>query len=108
MHAIQHTEEKHATTVAHLSRASVKKHFDAYADIAWDSEAFRIDPEDPRFECSELEPLGATGWYRSQEPSRRARIGLELTAYRMKMGIEFENILSRGLLEYASLCKNGS
>jgi hypothetical protein len=108
MHALTPVEEKHATTVAHLSRASVKKHFDAYADIDWESPEFQIDPRDPRFEAFELEPIGATAWYRSQTPELRARIGLELLAYRMKMGIEFENILSRGLLEHASRCENGS
>ena len=83
MHAIQHTEEKHATTVAHLSRASVKKHFDAYADVAWDDRAFRIDPERPALGAAASdEPLGATEWYRSQPSRSRARIGLELIAYR--------------------------
>lgn len=98
----------HAGAVAQLSCASVKKHFDAYLDVPWDDEAFRIDPEDPRLVCGETEPLGGNAWYRAQPIARQARIGLELTAYRMKMGIEFENILSRGLLEFATSCPNGS
>ena len=33
------------TLVARLSHQSVVKHFDAYADIAWDDPEFRIDPD---------------------------------------------------------------
>lgn len=98
----------HHDTVAHLSRASVKKHFDAYADIAWDSEEFAVDPADPRWELAADDPLGATAWYREQPQTTRARIGLDMLACKLKTGIEFENILSRGLLEFALSCKNGS
>src|SRR5439155_23141158 len=47
-------EEQIAATYQHLlrrlSHQSVVKHFDAYADIDWDAEDYRIDPEDPRWE----------------------------------------------------------
>src|SRR4030095_7324419 len=68
--------ESFPALVARLSRQSVVKHFDAYADIAWDSEEFRIDPTDPRWELTEDDVLGATAWYRSQPQPRRAQIGL--------------------------------
>src|SRR5919205_310572 len=89
--------------VERLSHQSVVKHFDAYGDIAWDSEEFRIDPEDPRWELSADDPLGATEWYRSQPQPVRARIGLHLVATKMKTGLEFESVLKRGLLEFATL-----
>jgi hypothetical protein len=87
--------------VQRLSDQSVTKHYDAYADIAWDDPASVIDPEDPRFIFDDTHPLGATSWYREQEPARQARIGLLDVTTSMKRGLEFENILKRGLLDYA-------
>jgi hypothetical protein len=92
--------------VARLSRQSVDKHYDAYADIAWDDPAFAIDPDDPRWELSDTDPLGATAWYRSQPPAVRSRIGLSRVASAMKIGLQFENILKRGLLEHAFALDN--
>jgi hypothetical protein len=94
--------------LARLSHQSVVKHFDAYADIDWDGDDYRIDPDDPRWELAEDDPLGATEWYRSQPPGVRSRIGLHLVASKMKTGLEFESVLKRGLLEYAATLPNGS
>ena len=98
----------HYATVAKLSRASVNKHFDAYDDVAWDSPELAIDPRDPRFELTLDDPLGGSAWYRAQPQPVRARIGLDMHACRLKVGVEFENILSRGLLELALSVPNGS
>jgi hypothetical protein len=87
--------------VERLSRQSVDKHYDAYADIPWDDPAYAIDPEDPRWELGELDALFNTEWYQSQTPEVRARIGLYRVASAMKIGLQFENVLKRGLLEYA-------
>jgi hypothetical protein len=94
--------------VTRLSRASVKKHFDAYADIAWDDDAFRIDPQDPRWELPGRDPLGATAWYQSLPPAERARLGLAVVAEQMKIGVAFESVLQRGLLELTGTLPNGS
>jgi P-aminobenzoate N-oxygenase AurF len=94
--------------VARLSRQSVTKHFDAYADVPWDEEAYRIDPEDPCWELPADDPLGATEWYRSLAQPTRARLGLETVASKMKIGLEFESVLKRGLLEYATTLPNRS
>jgi P-aminobenzoate N-oxygenase AurF len=91
-----------------LSRQSVVKHFDAYADIEWDSAEFRIDPEDPRWELTPEDSLGATAWYRAQPQGVRARIGLHLYATFMKIGVQFESVLKRGLLEYVDQLPDGS
>lgn len=87
--------------VARLSRLSVTKHYDAYADVPWDDPEYRIDPEDPRWEAGEENALGATQWYRAQPPHVRSRIGLHLVVYSMHTGVEFESILTRGLLGFA-------
>ena len=44
--------------IARLSHQSVVKHFDAYADVAWDDPEMRIDPEDPRWEMDADGGLG--------------------------------------------------
>jgi len=100
--------ESYTELVQRLSRQSVTKHFDAYASIPWDSDEMRIDPEDPRWELSPDDGLGATAWYRAQPAGVRARLGLHLYATFMKIGAQFENVLQRGLLEFALRLPNGS
>jgi hypothetical protein len=87
--------------VARLSRLSVTKHYDAYADVPWDDPAYRIDPDDPRWEAGDDHALGATDWYKSQPAHVRSRIGLHIVVCSMHTGVEFENILTRGLLGFA-------
>jgi len=94
--------------LARLNRQSVTKHFDAYADIAWDDPEMRLDPEDPRWELTADDPLGATEWYRALPADTRARLGCESIASKAKAGLEFESILKRGLLEFASALPNRS
>jgi hypothetical protein len=94
--------------VERLSRQSVTKHFDAYADVPWDDPDYRIDPDDPRWELSAEHPLGATDWYRNQPADVRRRIGLHVITGSMKAGLQFENILKRGLLEFAFRLPNNT
>ncbi|MFQ5515522.1 MAG: diiron oxygenase [Myxococcota bacterium] len=101
-------EEAYRRLVARLSQQSVLKHFDAYADIPWDDPEYAIDPEDPRFELSEDDPLGATCWYRSQPQPVRARLGLHMTATFARTGRAFESVLKRGLLEFAARLEDGA
>lgn len=93
--------ESYEDLLRRLSKRSVDKHFDAYGDVDWDAPEHRIEKADPRFELDEDHVLGATAWYRRLPPSERAALGLELVAQQMKVGIAFENILSRGLLHFA-------
>jgi len=104
----RHAPEPYADVLARLSARSVTKHFDAYADVEWDHPDNRIEQDDPRFEITPGEPLAATAWYRSLPQAARARLGLHLTVSRMRTGIQFENILSKGLLEFAMTRPNGS
>lgn len=90
-----------AAMVARLSRQSVDKHFDAYLDVDWEAPEMAIDPEDNRFSLWSFDPLAATDWYRSQPPEVRSCVGLHRIAAAMRTGWEFENVLQRGLLEYA-------
>ena len=91
-----------------LSRQSVVKHFDAYADVDWDHPANAIDPRDPRWELDSGSGLAGTDWYRALPAETRARIGLHGITSNMKAGLQFENVLKRGLLEYAFRLPDGS
>jgi hypothetical protein len=93
-------DEKFTAIVNRLSQLSVDQHFDAYADIDWDSPDHAIDPTDPRWELPDYEPLAKTEWYRSQPPELRARIGLYRIAQMLHTGWQFENVLQVGILIY--------
>ncbi|MCW2948602.1 MAG: hypothetical protein JWR24_5319 [Actinoallomurus sp.] len=94
--------------IERLSKASVDKHWEAYADIPWEDPDFTVDPSDPRWILPPIEQLGATAWYRSQPEHVQAQIGLWRVATMMKVGLQFENLLKRGLLSYAYKLPNGS
>lgn len=91
-----------------LNRQSVSRHFDAYADIDWNSPELALDPEDPRWELPADDPLGGTAWYQALPATTRARLGCELVASKMKIGLVFESVLKRGLLEFVSTLPNGA
>jgi hypothetical protein len=101
-------DDTYRSLIERLSRQSVDKHFDAYADIAWDDPEMRIDPADPRWELFEDDPVGRTAWYRDLPQAERARIGLQRIVNAMKIGVEFESVLKRGLLEFAGTLPNGA
>jgi P-aminobenzoate N-oxygenase AurF len=93
--------------VERLSRQSVDKHFDAYADVDWDAPEMAIDPADPRWQLVDFDPLAHTAWYRSQQPEVRARLGLQRVAVTMRTGWEFENLLQRGSSRTCFGCRTG-
>lgn len=101
-------DDAYQALLARLSHQSVVKHFDAYADVEWESPEFAIDPADPRWELGTDDVLGATEWYRSLPQETRANLGLDRVASMMKIGLSFENILKRGLLEFTMTLPNGS
>ena len=93
---------------ARLNRASVEKHFDAYADVDWDAPECALSGDDPRNELPSFDPLADTDWYRAQPPEVRSRVALYRVAAIMKTGWHFENLLQRGLLARAMQLPNGS
>ena len=91
-----------------LSEASVDQHFDAFADIAWDDPAYAIDPTDERWILPDVDVLGRHPWYQSLPRSEQIRIGLYRQANVTKVGLQFEQILIAGLMNYAFDLPNGS
>lgn len=106
------TSDRYRALIARLSHQSVTKHFDAYADVPWDDPAYAIDPSDARWAATLDNAagtgLGSTAWFRSLPADQQARLGLDLVASKMKIGLEFESVLKRGLLEFAATLPNGS
>ena len=91
-----------------LSEASVHQHFDAFKDIAWDHPDYAIDPHDRRWILPEVDVLGRTQWYRSLPREEQIRIGLYRQANVTKVGLQFEQILIAGLMNYAFSLPNNS
>ncbi|MEN8706861.1 MAG: diiron oxygenase [Nocardioides marinisabuli] len=91
-----------------LSEASVHQHFDAFLDIDWDAPENTVDPEDPRWVLPTHDVMGRTEWYRSLPLEHQVRIGLYHQARITKVGLQFEQILISGLMNYAFSRPNGS
>ncbi|NGN62573.1 diiron oxygenase [Streptomyces sp. A7024] len=100
-------KRSYLSVIERLNKASVDKHWEAYADIAWDDPELQIDRNDPRWILPDIDKLGRTEWYRSQPAEIQAQIGLWRVATAMKIGLQFENLLKRGLLNYAYRLPNG-
>ncbi|MCW2771615.1 MAG: hypothetical protein JWR27_3048 [Aeromicrobium sp.] len=103
------TPERYAEILRALSQASVDRHFDAFLDIDWDSPDFDVRPDDPRWVLpADVDPLGSHPWYRSQSLERQIAIGQWRQANILKVGLQFENILIRGIMQYVFTLPNGS
>ncbi|MGA9715802.1 MAG: diiron oxygenase [Aeromicrobium sp.] len=100
--------ETYAQVLEDLSQASVDRHFDAFRDIAWDHPDFQVDPTDPRWVLPQADRLGASAWYREQPLDQQIAIGMWRQANIMKVGLQFENILIRGVMQYVFTLPNGS
>jgi len=91
-----------------LSEASVHQHFDAFLDIEWDAPDHAVDPHDPRWKLPKFDVLGRTEWYQSLPEAEQVRIGLYRQANVTKVGLQFEQILISGLMNYAFSLPNNS
>ncbi|MBO9521281.1 MAG: diiron oxygenase [Nocardioidaceae bacterium] len=104
MTAIQSYDEKLLT----LSEGSVHQHFDAFTDIDWHDPDFEVRRDDPRWVLPEADALGRHPWYRALPLERQIEIGIWRQANVAKVGLQFENVLIRGLMEYVMTLPNGS
>ncbi len=93
--------ESYEALLMRLSRQSVHKRYECYRDIEWDAPEYAVDPRDPRWALPASDPLGGTDWYQNLPVDERARLGLYRLATFMKVGLQFENVLSQGLLRFA-------
>jgi hypothetical protein len=101
--------EQYAEILRGLSQASVDRHFDAFVDVPWDHPDFQVRSDDPRWVLpADVDPLGAHPWYRAQTLERQIEIGQWRQANVLKVGLQFENILIRGIMQYVFTLPNGS
>jgi hypothetical protein len=91
-----------------LSEGSVRRNFNPYTDIDWNSPEFEVVDNDPRWVLPGTDPLGRHPWYQSQPLEQQIKIGMWRQANVAKVGLHFESILIRGLMEYAFWAPNGS
>ncbi|MDY6996652.1 MAG: diiron oxygenase [Actinomycetota bacterium] len=98
-----------ADRVRALSAATARLRFDAYVDIDWDAPENAVDRQDERWQADpDSVPLAATEWYAEQPTERRIAMGRWLTANHLKVTIQFEMMLIRGVVHYAGKRPNGS
>ncbi|WP_460367716.1 AurF N-oxygenase family protein [Actinocorallia lasiicapitis] len=92
-----------------LSGGSVTRRFDPYLDIDWDSPEFKIDPKDPRWTLSPTaDPLGAHAWYQALPLEKKIELGMWRQTNVVRVGLIFESILVRGMMQYAMRLPNGT
>ena len=63
---------------------------------------------DERWILPATDPIGRHGWYKAQPRERQIEIGMWRQANVAKVGLHFENIMIRGMMEYAFSIPNGS
>jgi P-aminobenzoate N-oxygenase AurF len=101
-------DPEYVATLATLSEASVRRHFNPYTDIDWEASEFSVDKSDPRWVLSATDPLGRHPWYQAQPLDRQIEIGLWRHANTAKVSLQLESILIRGLMHYTFWVPNGS
>src|SRR6201998_2642044 len=101
-------DPKYVEMLNTLSEGSVRRNFNPYTDIDWKSPEFAVVDNDPRWVLPKTDPLGPHWWSQSQRLERQIEIGMWRQADVAKVGLHFESILIRGLMEYAFWVPNGS
>jgi hypothetical protein len=101
-------DAQYIDTLTTLSEGSVRRNFNPYTDIDWDSPEFAVFDNDERWVLPSTDPLGRHPWYLSQPLEKQIEIGMWRQANVAKVGLQFEIILIRGLTNYAFWVPNGS
>ncbi|GAA3022123.1 diiron oxygenase [Gordonia defluvii] len=91
-----------------LSDASVHRNFDPYLDIDWDSPQMAVVPNDRRWIMSPHDPVGRHRWFAEQPVDKQIAMGMWRQANVAKVGLQFESILIRGLMQYSDRLPNGA
>jgi hypothetical protein len=101
-------DQQYVDMLSTLSEGSVRRNFNPYTDIEWDSPEFAVVDNDPRWILPKSDPLGGHAWYQAQPQDRQIEIGMWRQSNVAKVGLHFENILIRGLMQYSFWVPNGS
>jgi hypothetical protein len=101
-------DPEYVATLATLSEASVRRHFNPYTDIDWEAPELSVRKNDPRWVLSATDPVGRHPWYQAQTLEKQIEIGLWRHANTAKVSLQLESILIRGLMNYTFWVPNGS
>ena len=91
-----------------LSAGSVRRNFNPYLDIDWDAPEHAVTAHDERWILPTSDLMGRHPWYRAQSVEKQIEIGQWRQANVAKVGLQFESILIRGLMNYTFWVPNGS
>ncbi|RPA65876.1 diiron oxygenase [Gordonia oryzae] len=101
------TDNDYNQVLEDLSAASVHRNFDPYIDIDWDAPEMAVVPDDPRWILSyDVDPIGRHPWYQALPQDKQIAIGMWRQANVAKVGLQFESILIRGLMQYSFALNN--
>jgi hypothetical protein len=101
-------DQQYVDKLMTLSEGSVRRNFNPYTDIDWDAPEFEVIPDDDRWILPATDAFGRHPWYQAQSRERQIEIGMWRQANVAKVGLHFESILIRGLMNYAFWVPNGS
>src|SRR6201997_5695768 len=101
-------DQEYVDPLAVLSTGSVRRNFNPYTDIDWDSPEFAVTENDSRWVLPSTDLLGRHPWYTAQPLEKQIAIGMWRQANVAKVGLHFESILIRGLMQYTFWVPNGS
>lgn len=101
-------DQQYVEMLATLSEGSVRRNFNPYTDIDWNDPEFAVTENDPRWVLPATDPLGRHPWYQAQPLEKQIAIGMWRQANVAKVGLHFESILIRGLMQYSFWVPNGS
>ncbi|MCD0448888.1 diiron oxygenase [Actinocorallia sp. API 0066] len=102
-------EQDYPDMLQTLSEGSVHRRFDPYLDIAWDAPEMALDPKDPRWKLSaKSDPLGMHPWYQALPEDRQIEIGRWRMTNVQRVGLSFESVLIRGMMQYVMRLPNQS
>ena len=102
------SREEYHDTLRDLSDASATRYFNAFVDIDWNHPDFEIRADDERWVLPEIDAIGGSDWYKSQPLEKQIAIGQWRQANIMKVGVQFENLLIRGIMVYCFKSPNGN
>ena len=101
-------DEAYSERLATLSEGSVRRSFNPFTDIDWDSPEFAVVPNDARWILPQTDPIAKTDWYQSLPEEKKIEVGMWRQANVAKVGLQFETFLIRGMVLYSVSLPNGS
>jgi hypothetical protein len=100
-------DRAYVDTLTTLSEGSVRRNFNPYTDIDWNAPEYEVTKDDPRWVLPASDPLGRHPWYKAQPLEKQIAIGMWRQANVAKVGLHFESILIRGLMQHTFWMPNG-